>query len=125
MEQEKSKQTAKSLPALRKDTEKWLLGQPIESFPPNRLPTNRQCLLRLLHIQNRSAGVRNLSLQTAAYNVVDEAATLYNKIPVKLMRRENARDKVVKLYNDWRNLGRSKARDTPGEQEKRNVFSKN
>jgi hypothetical protein len=92
----------------------------MEAFPAGKLPSNRDILLRLCHVQDVGSG--RVPISQLAYDVVDEAALVYNRARIKLMKRERARDKVMRLHGEWMALAKHKSRETQLEEDKRAFF---
>ena len=65
---------------LRKDTGRWLVGQPISSFSSLKLPSNRDVFKRLFFIQD-SLKPRNISKEDASK--LRELKMIYRRSPAE------------------------------------------
>jgi hypothetical protein len=109
--------------SLRKTTEHFLIGQPLEKLQEKTLPTNRDVLRYFCHVRHLP-GNYNKPTSDIAFLAVDQAAHLYMKGGIPMMTRKNAMEKVVRLQEEYRQHVKNAKRITDTENAKRQSFSK-
>lgn len=98
--------------SLRSQTEIWLLGHVIESLPVNRLPTKGDVLRYFFFLKNGPLKAEKYALSNNSIfdKVVDETIDVWTKTGIPLQRKDKVKNKLVKLFESYRNLQRHKNR---------------
>ena len=99
-----------------------MVGRTIDKLPCSQLPTNRQCLQKLFYLQEQT--IQSSNTKHLATTVASEVLNLYHAVPLTTIRIDKAAEKISRMYQKWRNLERSRKRDSATERKKRQQFEK-
>lgn len=109
----------------RKQTSKFLVGNPKWSLGGSKLPTNREVLLHFFGIKDASEAVVGTfpSNEDLAYTTIDNVTAFWNMGRIKVKTRRHCMDQLMNLFNEWRNLKKNISRQSATEITKRDKFS--
>ena len=101
----------------------WMIGRTIDKLPCSQLPTNRQCLQKLFYLQEQT--ILSSNTKHLATTVASEVLNLYHAVPLTTIRFDKAAEKISRMYQKWRNLEKSRKRDSATERKKDSNLKKN
>ena len=91
---------------LRKDTERFLVGQPISSISSTKLPTNRQVLQRLFYSKDCARGKATVE-NTACRETVQEVLEIWEKAQIKTQSVFRCCARLEDVFSEWRRLNKN------------------
>ena len=101
----KNAKVSPSVPILRNKSERFLVGQPAHSIPGSKLPTGRDVLKFLFHVNE------NCSDRYAAYKItVQNVMSFWSMARIKTTLPRNCVRKLDALWKEWRELKKSRGR---------------
>lgn len=106
-------------PTTRKETEVWLVGQPITELTGGKLPSKKEVLQRLFHLLR----LDKATLRGAALHVDEEVTAFWARARIPVVQPQHRVGKIEKLYEKWRQLGKGKSRQSATELKKREDFT--
>lgn len=101
------------MPQLR--SEIYLIGHQKKQITGSKLPSKLDCL-RVLFYNLRT---QKLNLVKSARIVIKECSIFWEKARIPVMRSTNAENKLVTLYNEWKQLSKNKFKDFDNLKQKR------
>ena len=104
----------------RKATEIWLVGQPVNEITGGKLPSAGEVLRRLFYLLRSE----NQCLREAIATVDTEVVAFWNRARIPVTQSQNRMKRIEKIYQEWRDLGKRKARMTTTETDRRSIFTK-
>ena len=97
---------AAAAPVTRKDSEVWLIGQPIAKIEGRKLPSKNDVLRRLFHLIR----TQGHSVRDASCSVMKEVMIFWEMARIPTVAGYNVVPKVEKEYEKWRILQKTKYR---------------
>lgn len=94
------------MPSLRQEI--FLIGYSKLQLSGSKLPSKGECLKVLFY----NLRVAKLDIKASASLVIKECSIFWEKARIPIMTIVNAEKKLMKLYNEWRNLSKHKNRDS-------------
>ena len=111
---------ASALPGIstRKETEVWLIGQPISRIESRKLPSKGDVLRRLFFLMRND----KKNVKDAAEIVEQEVVGFWQIAKIPTIADYHAAPKVEKEYNKWRSLQKGSSRRSAPQIEKEKIF---
>jgi len=104
--------------ATRKDTEVWIIGQPIDAIRGRKLPSKGDVLRRLFYlIRTEKATVND-----ASDIVIREVMSFWEMARIPTIAIYNAVPQVERVYDKWRALQKGSSRRSKPQVEKEHIF---
>lgn len=97
----------------RSATDTYLIGQPTSSIGGSKLPTTRQVLKFFFHAANEAGDRQNAFRET-----VQSVLTFWNMARIKTISERGCREKLTRLWEQWRRLQKSQDRASKDKVEK-------
>ena len=97
----------------RSATDTYLIGQPTSSIGGSKLPTTRQVLKFFFHAANEAGDRQNAFRET-----VQSVLTFWNMARIKTTSERGCREKLTRLWEQWRRLQKSQDRASKDKVEK-------
>lgn len=101
------------MPVLR--SEIYLIGHQKKQLSGSKLPSKLDCL-RVLFYNLRT---KKLNVAKSARIVIRECSNFWERARIPVISRSNAEQKLVTLYNKWKQFSRRKLRDSDSLKQKR------
>ena len=104
---------------LRNDTNIIFVGQPAADITGSQLPTNSQVLKYFFWLKFNTKWSPHDEL---AYKVLAKVLEFWNQAQLPTMWNENAKKKVMNLWQKWKTLQKHSSRNSETEEKKRKEF---
>lgn len=106
-------------PVTRKDTEVWLIGQPIDVIRGMKLPSKGDVLRRFFYLMRTD----KKSVRGASSIVAKEVMGFWRIAKIPTMEERNIIPKIEKAYDGWRTLQKGSTRRSQPQTQKENMFT--
>lgn len=102
----------------RTNTDVWLVGQQLQAFTGNKLPSNGEVLRRLFYLIR----TEEKAVKDASRIVLDELKSFWEKARIPIIADRNAIPRIEKEYNVYRSLLKGKSRRSAPQVQKEDAF---
>lgn len=106
-EHEKDASQTRLQKRLRKDTERFLVGQPISSISGSKLPSKRQVLQYLFHVRDAGSSKHQ---STVYHDVLAEVVSFWKTARIETLTMTNCKKRCENLFSEWRSLQKNRSR---------------